>query len=140
MVAAVLTTVRFWLCRHTTEGEDDLRNEVTVAALHIDVPATPALRKDRTVDATKIVTSKFTVEGMTCASCVASIETSLAKMEGVVKVNVALLTSTATVVHDTSAFTPHAVQAAIEGCGFDAFPMVGQEADGVAVASIFRCS
>jgi hypothetical protein len=44
-----------------------------------------------------IKNSVFVVAGMSCASCVGSIETHLKKQEGILSVNVSLLTSKAAV-------------------------------------------
>merc|ERR1711970_1649516 len=57
---------------------------------------------------------------MSCSSCVAHIENSVAKLTGVTKVQVALMTNTAEVCVIPSVTTPEAVQELICSLGFDA--------------------
>ena len=51
-------------------------------------------------------TSVFTVQGMTCASCVEAIESTIAQVDGVESIRVALITSKATVTHHADKVLP----------------------------------
>uniref|UniRef100_A0A383VTJ1 P-type Cu(+) transporter n=1 Tax=Tetradesmus obliquus TaxID=3088 RepID=A0A383VTJ1_TETOB len=66
-------------------------------------------------------TLQLTVGGMSCASCVGSVEEAVKRLPGVQSVSVSLLTQQATVVFDTAGPSgPRDVLEAIEGVGFDA--------------------
>ena len=61
----------------------------------------------------------YTVKGMTCASCVASIEKSLNAIEGVYSVNVNLGTSKVSVSFDEDRVSPKRIVETIENAGFE---------------------
>ncbi|GAA5981501.1 hypothetical protein JCM5350_004610 [Sporobolomyces pararoseus] len=63
------------------------------------------------------------VEGMTCGSCVASIENGLRGQEGIVSVTVALLAERAVIDYDASIWTPEKLAEEIEDMGFEATPL-----------------
>ncbi|XP_071669709.1 copper-transporting ATPase 1 isoform X2 [Patagioenas fasciata] len=60
------------------------------------------------------------VEGMTCGSCVRTIEEHVGKMSGVHHVNVSLEDENAVVIYDSKAQSPAALRDAIHDMGFDA--------------------
>ncbi|KAM9039778.1 copper-transporting ATPase 2 isoform 1-T2 [Sarcophilus harrisii] len=60
------------------------------------------------------------IEGMTCASCVQSIENLLSQREGVGKVSVSLAERVGTIHYNTSVVSPEELKAAIEDMGFEA--------------------
>ncbi|NWT20367.1 ATP7A ATPase, partial [Vireo altiloquus] len=60
------------------------------------------------------------VEGMTCNSCVQSIEQHLGKMNGIHNIKVSLEDKNAVVIYDTKLQTPVTLQEAISDMGFDA--------------------
>lgn len=62
----------------------------------------------------------FTVKGMTCASCVASIEKNVGKMYGVKKVLVSLMASRAEITYDGAYVLPGQIANKIEELGFTA--------------------
>jgi copper chaperone CopZ len=62
--------------------------------------------------------SVFSVRGMTCGSCVASLERGLGRLAGVKHVSVALLTETAEVLYDGQLLGWPALLAAIEDLGY----------------------
>ncbi|KAG9471252.1 hypothetical protein GDO78_015368 [Eleutherodactylus coqui] len=69
------------------------------------------------------VSSKVTVvniEGMTCNSCVQSIEDFISQKPGVKTISVSLLMKNGTIEYDPSVTSPDALLAAIEDMGFDA--------------------
>lgn len=70
----------------------------------------------KTADAT------YAVTGMTCASCVAVIEKTLAKLPGVVSANVNLATERLSVTYDTAALDGDRIVAAVEKAGYHAAP------------------
>ncbi|XP_021113465.1 copper-transporting ATPase 2 isoform X2 [Heterocephalus glaber] len=62
----------------------------------------------------------LSVTGMTCVSCVQSIEGMLSQREGVQQVSVSLAERTATVLYDPSIISPEDLRAAVEDMGFEA--------------------
>lgn len=76
-------------------------------------PDTPGPEEDNPVS----TISTWTVTGMTCGHCVASVSEEIAELEGVEKVDVALETGTVTVASATP--LDHAeVRAAVEEAGY----------------------
>ncbi|HZJ86741.1 MAG TPA: copper ion binding protein, partial [Erysipelothrix sp.] len=57
----------------------------------------------------------FEIEGMTCASCVASVENTLRKLEGVDSVSVNLMTNTASINMDDSLSDEAIIEAVSNG-------------------------
>ncbi|KFQ66857.1 Copper-transporting ATPase 1 [Phaethon lepturus] len=70
-----------------------------------------------TMEAKSIVVS---VEGMTCNSCVQTIEQHVGKMNGILNVKVSLEDKNAVVIYDSKLQTPATLQEAIYDMGFDA--------------------
>uniref|UniRef100_A0A8C5L8K2 Copper-transporting ATPase 1 n=1 Tax=Jaculus jaculus TaxID=51337 RepID=A0A8C5L8K2_JACJA len=62
----------------------------------------------------------ISVEGMTCISCVRTIEQQLGKVNGVHHIKVSLEEKTATIIYDPKLQTPKTLQEAIDDMGFDA--------------------
>ena len=58
------------------------------------------------------------VSGMSCGGCVNSVQKALARVPGVVSVQVSLAENTATVEHDPATAPRPALVQAIEGAGF----------------------
>lgn len=65
------------------------------------------------------VTTTLSLEGMTCSSCVATIETALKSVEGVQSADVSLLASKAIIRH-VDEVTPDTLKSTVEDVGFDA--------------------
>lgn len=65
-------------------------------------------------------TEKFDVTGMTCSACVAHIEKSVSKLEGVKAVNVNLLTNSMIVSFDELQLTPNIIEDSVEDAGYSA--------------------
>ncbi|XP_029792681.1 copper-transporting ATPase 2 [Suricata suricatta] len=65
-------------------------------------------------------TAVLAITGMTCASCVQSIEGLLSRREGVRQVSVSLAEGTGVVLYDPSVTNPEELQAAVEEMGFEA--------------------
>ncbi|WFD28700.1 P-type Cu(+) transporter [Malassezia nana] len=77
------------------------------------------------------------VKGMTCGSCVSSIETMLGKQPGIVHVSVALLAERAIVEYDPAqGWTPEKVAEAIDDVGFEA-QVVKKEREGEVSLSVY---
>ncbi len=86
--------------------------------------------------------AKLRVSGMTCASCVASIENAVKKLPGVKEISVNLMTETAVVEYDPNAVDVEKVAKQIEEIGYDAEPikessgnLLDLEIDGMTCAS-----
>ncbi|ORZ24604.1 hypothetical protein BCR42DRAFT_403280 [Absidia repens] len=78
----------------------------------------------------------FEVRGMTCASCVNSIERAIQCLDGVCSIKVSLLAERATVEHDAMLIPAVEITAAIEECGFHAM-LVEQSQDDLVQLQIF---
>ena len=62
----------------------------------------------------------FQIGGMTCSSCVHTIETNLSKYDGVLSVNVALATERGRITYDPDVTGPRDLIKAVEDMGFEA--------------------
>lgn len=71
-------------------------------------------------------TEKFDVTGMTCSACVAYVEKSVSKLEGVKAVNVNLLTNSMTVSFDELHLTPQVIEESVEDAGYGAHVFEGK--------------
>uniref|UniRef100_A0A673SQH1 P-type Cu(+) transporter n=1 Tax=Suricata suricatta TaxID=37032 RepID=A0A673SQH1_SURSU len=71
-------------------------------------------------------TAVLAITGMTCASCVQSIEGLLSRREGVRQVSVSLAEGTGVVLYDPSVTNPEELQAAVEEMGFEASVISGE--------------
>ncbi|WFD20914.1 P-type Cu(+) transporter [Malassezia caprae] len=76
------------------------------------------------------------VKGMTCSSCVTSIETMLGDQPGIVSVSVALLAERAVVEFDAAQWTPAKVAEAIDEIGFEA-DLIEQARDDEVTLSVY---
>jgi Cu+-exporting ATPase len=65
-------------------------------------------------------TEKFEVTGMTCSACVAHVEKSVGKLNGINAVQVSLLTNSMTVSYDEHALTNNTIEQAVEHAGYQA--------------------
>ncbi|ELK15223.1 copper-transporting ATPase 2 isoform X4 [Pteropus alecto] len=65
-------------------------------------------------------TMVLAIAGMTCASCVQSIEGLISQREGVQRISVSLAEGTGTILYDPSIINPEELQAALEDMGFEA--------------------
>ncbi|XP_072466563.1 copper-transporting ATPase 2 isoform X2 [Notamacropus eugenii] len=65
-------------------------------------------------------TAQMGIEGMTCASCVQSIESLLSQRAGIRKVSVSLAEGIGTIHYNASVVSPQELKAAIEDMGFEA--------------------
>ncbi|KAG2427556.1 hypothetical protein HXX76_012210 [Chlamydomonas incerta] len=82
-------------------------------------------------------TAHFHVTGMTCAACVAALESQLGRLPGVGAVSVSLMTERAEVSYDPARVALPELLDAIEGCGFDAaLATEGQQEPGAARLAI----
>ena len=86
--------------------------------------------------------AKLRVSGMTCASCVASIENAVKKLPGIKEISVNLMTETAVVEYDPNSVNVDEVAKQIEEIGYDAEPLeessgnvLDLEIDGMTCAS-----
>ena len=65
---------------------------------------------------------KFDVLGMSCAACVAHVEKSVKKLEGVQDVQVSLLTNSMVVNYDESVLDANGISKAVDKAGYQAYP------------------
>lgn len=65
-------------------------------------------------------TDKFEITGMTCSSCVAHVEKSVGKLEGIDKVQVNLLTNSMTVSYNDDMLASDKIQKSVEDAGYSA--------------------
>ncbi|KAI9300191.1 hypothetical protein BJ944DRAFT_244431 [Cunninghamella echinulata] len=82
----------------------------------------PMLYNDNKTDKQSfdLTTSQFEIRGMTCASCVNSIEKAIQALQGVFSIKVSLLAERGTVEFDSQFISAKEIAEAIEDCGFDA--------------------
>lgn len=78
------------------------------------------------LDEPRANTIHLAIRGMTCASCVGTIETNLAKVPGVQTVSVSLLTGRARITHDPHTIGIRDIVAAIDRLGFEASPVAAE--------------
>ncbi|KAG0221842.1 hypothetical protein BGX31_009510, partial [Mortierella sp. GBA43] len=78
-----------------------------------------------------IKTATLSIQGMTCASCVASIEKAAKDAPGLVSIKVSLLAERATIEYVEGQTTPRDIADLVEDMGFDAAPIVEQRQDTV---------
>ncbi|GJJ79177.1 P-type Cu+ transporter [Entomortierella parvispora] len=64
-------------------------------------------------------TTRLDISGMTCASCVSAIETSLMGLTGIIQVQVNLLAKSGVIVHDAEVIGVRDLISAVEDTGFD---------------------
>ena len=76
------------------------------------------------------------IEGMTCASCVATITEGLAELPGIVDVNVNLATNVAIVEYSASSLTPQEMARAITDVGYGAHIVTAGDAPKEDVATL----
>ena len=63
---------------------------------------------------------KFDISGMSCAACAATIEKSVQKLPGLIKVEVNLLANSMQVQYNSALLSPAQIEKAVEGAGFKA--------------------
>lgn len=94
-------------------------------------PTTPA-------QAEAAQTCSLKISGMTCASCVKSIEDGLRDQPGIISVSVALLAERGTFVYQSeSTWTPQALASEIEDMGFEATWMEDRSVPGQVLLSVY---
>ncbi|EEB07312.1 copper transporting ATPase Ccc2 [Schizosaccharomyces japonicus yFS275] len=67
-----------------------------------------------------VTTTVLSVKGMTCASCVASIQNALQPLPGMKNFTVTLMLERAVALHDSATLSAEEIKEHIEDCGFDA--------------------
>ncbi len=73
------------------------------------------------------VKQKYSVNGMTCAACVAAVERNVAKLPGVRSVNVSLLLNSMTVDYDETLTNDAVIVSAVERGGYKAAPLSNEK-------------
>lgn len=76
----------------------------------------------------------LSVVGMTCGSCVRSIEDRIGTLPGVASISVSLSDNRAFIAHDPTAITPAALAAAVDDMGFEAAVIAGEPAPALVVS------
>ncbi|XP_048955346.1 copper-transporting ATPase 2 isoform X3 [Canis lupus dingo] len=92
-------------------------NRFSACAAPAPAPRTPAPGRCDTV--------MLAIVGMTCASCVQSIEGLISQREGVQQISVSLAEGTAVVLYDPSIIGPEELRAAVEEMGFETSVLSG---------------
>ncbi|KAK3700407.1 hypothetical protein LTR37_016018 [Vermiconidia calcicola] len=77
-------------------------------------------RGDDTAEVDRLVCSRITLDGLTCAACVASVETAVSKLDGVERVAISLPLSRGTVVHRQAVVSVDDIIYAVESRGYGA--------------------
>lgn len=90
------------------------------AALSSDDPPEPDSSCWQDMSDSSTLTVSIWIKGMTCNSCVQSIEGRISQMSGVRSIKVSLTEEKGTVAFDPSLMEPELLRAAIEDMGFDA--------------------
>ena len=103
-------------------GYDAAVLTVTAASPLLPAAAAPAAGVGDThaAGAPPLDVASLAISGMTCASCVATVEGAVRRLAGVHKAQVALLAGKGEVTFDPAAVTAEAVRAAIEDAGYEA--------------------
>jgi len=73
-----------------------------------------------------MIKKKFDVTGMTCSACSAHVEKSVAKLNGIAKVNVNLLSNSMTVQYDEAGLDEETIIKAVQNAGYNAFVQTGK--------------
>lgn len=84
----------------------------------------PRAQERQEAPAAQTSTVSLPVEGMSCASCVASVKRTVKALEGVTSVEVSLAERRARVRYDESKVTPAQIAAAISELGYNTGPPV----------------
>ena len=92
-------------------------------AVPADEPASAAPAPVAPKAHVSLIDQSFAVTGMTCASCVAVIEKTLAKKPGVVKANVNLASEKLSVTFDGAVTSAADIAAAVKAAGYEAAPL-----------------
>ncbi|KAM6178193.1 copper-transporting ATPase 2 [Rhynchocyon petersi] len=74
----------------------------------------------RNQESAALSTAVLAIEGMTCTSCVQSIESIISQKEGVQQVSVSLKERTGTILFNSALINPEKLRAAVEDMGFEA--------------------
>ncbi|KAG0333906.1 hypothetical protein BG004_000641 [Podila humilis] len=115
-----------------TDYQSSPRSPVPTAHLSKAIVEPSHTRLSEALDASAIIkTAQLSIKGMTCASCVASIEKSLKGSPGLVSIKVALLAERGTIEYIEGATTPQEIADRIEDVGFDAEPIIERRKDAV---------
>ncbi|KAI9245215.1 hypothetical protein BDA99DRAFT_528267 [Phascolomyces articulosus] len=109
--------------------------EDTIISMESSSTANPTLKKTTTTTISTTTASSSTgqleVHGMTCASCVNSIERSISAQPGIVSIKVSLLAERTTVEYDATTTTLDQIAEWIEDVGFEAKPIIQKRDDTV---------
>ncbi|EGD80623.1 ATPase [Salpingoeca rosetta] len=105
----------------------------TKKAAPVDREVLPAEDEDDDSDATRELLH-LRIEGMSCASCVAAIETRVGKLPGVLRVNVALLAESGDVVYLPDKISPDTIVSCISNAGFRVQATRSKETDTVVLS------
>ncbi|KAF9184629.1 hypothetical protein BGZ51_003213 [Haplosporangium sp. Z 767] len=104
----------------------------TSSSIQARTPASATLSQTIDLSADEsIKTAQLSIQGMTCASCVASIEKSLKGTPGLVSIKVALLAERATIEYVDGVVTPREIADKIDDIGFEAAPIIERRQDTV---------
>jgi Cu+-exporting ATPase len=74
-------------------------------------------------------TDVFDIKGMSCSACVAHVDKATRKLDGIVDVQVNLLTNSMSIKYDESVLDVAAVEDAVKDAGYEATARIKSEAD-----------
>ncbi len=80
-------------------------------------------------------TDIFDIKGMSCSSCVAHVDKATRKLEGIVDVQVNLLTNSMSIKYDEALVDTTVVEEAIKDAGYEAVARVKTDSSGAATTA-----
>ncbi|XP_006877003.1 PREDICTED: copper-transporting ATPase 2 isoform X2 [Chrysochloris asiatica] len=101
---------------------DDSKESETECLLDVRPSGShPSGSSPRTQEPGAHSTMELAIAGMTCTSCVQSIEGAISQRKGVQQISVSLTEGTGTILFDSALTNPEELRAAVEDMGFEAF-------------------
>ncbi|CAH1763392.1 17908_t:CDS:2 [Entrophospora sp. SA101] len=106
---------------------DQIKDSITSIGFGIEVDeksknatnTTNSINNDHATEDSTNITTKFLISGMSCASCIGTIEATLLQLPGVAQVNINLLTTEASIKHDQSKIGVRDLMRNISDIGFE---------------------
>lgn len=119
--------------------DEDIKNAIEDAGFEAEILHEPVSTGLKPVGDSTVV-GQFTIDGMTCAACVNSVEGILNDITGVKKAVVALATSLGEVEYDPNVISKEDIVIAIEDAGFEASFVQSTSQDEIVLGVVGVCS